>query len=77
MLELQLFKSVDEDLGGSLLRRQVTQMLQLISTISIIVPFTLKAKHLELLIYLSFRELLTMIIYVYYMICLRNTCVDN
>ena len=72
IIALQIFKRVEEYLGGSLLRTQVSQIIQLLYSMLITVPCILKAMHVALLLYLSLKSLLTTIIYVYYMVYQRT-----
>ena len=51
---------------------KISTIIQLLSSMLITVPFILKSIHVALLIYLSLKELLKMIILVYYMVCQIN-----
>ena len=52
IIEMYLLKRVEEDLDGSTMRRQVAQMLRLISSMLTTLNFILKSMHVTLLLYL-------------------------
>ena len=66
IIAMYLLKRVEYDMGSSLLKRQVAQILQSFYSTLIIVPCTLKAMPVALLLYLLLKSPWTITIYIYY-----------